>query len=196
MIIRFMLLFAVIIFNVQARDLDINAKLPGGDYVLQNIDGKNTSLDKIKKANGVLVIFSCNTCPWVIRWQDRYNLISALSKKNDIGFVAVNSNARLHDSVDSMDEMIYHATANEYDFPYVMDEDAKFAKAFGAMKTPHVYLFDANDRLVYTGAIDDNAKSAKRVKKNYLMDALSSLGSGKNIATRKTKALGCSIKFN
>jgi len=64
------------------------------------------------------------------------------------------------------------------------------------MKTPHVYLFDANDRLVYTGAIDDNAKSAKRVKKNYLMDALSSLGSGKNIATRKTKALGCSIKFN
>ena len=70
------------------------------------------------------------------------------------------------------------------------------AKAFGAMKTPHVYLFDANDRLVYTGAIDDNAKSAKRVKKNYLMDALSSLGSGKNIATRKTKALGCSIKFN
>ena len=156
-----MLLFAVIIFNVQARDLDINAKLPGGDYTLQNIDGKNTSLDKIKKTNGVLVFFSCNTCPWVIRWQDRYNLISALSKKNGIGFVAVNSNARLHDSVDSMDEMIYHATANEYDFPYVMDEDAKLAKAFGAMKTPHVYLFDANDRLVYTGAIDDNAKSAK-----------------------------------
>ena len=123
-------------------------------------------------------------------------MISALSKKNDIGFVAVNSNARLHDSVDSMDEMINHATANEYDFPYVMDEDAKLAKAFGAMKTPHVYLFDANDRLVYTGAIDDNAKSAKGVKKNYLMDALSSLGSGKNIDTRKTKALGCSIKFN
>ena len=96
----------------------------------------------------------------------------------------------------TLDEMIYHATANEYDFPYVMDEDAKLAKAFGAMKTPHVYLFDANDRLVYTGAIDDNAKSAKRVKKNYLMDALSSLGNGKNIATRKTKALGCSIKFN
>ena len=127
---------------------------------------------------------------------DRYNLISVLSKKNDIGFVAVNSNARLHDSVDSMDEMIYHAAANEYNFPYVMDEDAKLAKAFGAMKTPHVYLFDANDRLVYTGAIDDNAKSAKRVKKNYLMDALISLGSGENIATRKTKALGCSIKFN
>ena len=118
------------------------------------------------------------------------------NSKNDIGFVAVNSNARLHDSVDSMDEMIYHATVNEYDFPYVMDKNAKLAKAFGAMKTPHVYLFDANDKLVYTGAIDDNAKSAKRVKNNYLMDALSSLGSGKNIATKRTKALGCSIKFN
>ena len=195
MIIRFMLLFAVIIFNVQARNLDINAKLPGGDYVLQNIDGKNTSLDEIKKANGVLVIFSCNTCPWVIRWQDRYNLISALSKKNDIGFVAVNSNARLHESVDSMDEMIYHATANEYGFPYVLDEDAKLAKAFGAMKTPHVYLFNSDNKLVYTGAIDDNAKSAKKVKNNYLMDAIRALGTNKKIKISETKALGCSIKY-
>ena len=61
MITRFMLSFAIIVFNIQARDLDINAKLTGGDYVLQNIDGKNTSLEKIKKANGLLVIFSCNT---------------------------------------------------------------------------------------------------------------------------------------
>ena len=80
-------------------------------------------------------------------------MISALSIKNDIGFVAVNSNARLHDSVDSMDEMIYHATVNEYDFPYVMDEDAKLAKAFGAMKTPHVYLFNSDNKLVWLSAL-------------------------------------------
>ena len=94
-----------------------------------------------------------------------------------------------------MDEMIYHAATNEYGFPYVLDKDAKLAKAFGAMKTPHVYLFNSDNKLVYTGAIDDNAKSAKKVKNNYLMDAIRALGSNKKIKISETKALGCSIKY-
>ena len=94
-----------------------------------------------------------------------------------------------------MDEMIYHATTNEYRFPYVLDKDAKLAKAFGAMKTPHVYLFNSDNKLVYTGAIDDNAKSAKKVKNNYLMDAIRALGTNKKIKISETKALGCSIKY-
>jgi len=195
MINKIIFLVSVLFFNVQAKELSIGNEILGVDYILKNIDGNDTSLDKLKKSNGILVVFSCNTCPWVIRWQDRYNLLSAFSRKNDIGFVAVNSNARLHESVDSMDEMIYHATANEYGFPYVLDEDAKLAKAFGAMKTPHVYLFNSDNKLVYTGAIDDNAKSAKKVKNNYLMDAIRALGTNKKIKISETKALGCSIKY-
>ena len=195
MINKIIFLVSVLFFNVQAKELSIGNEILGVDYILKNIDGKDTSLDKLKKSNGILVVFSCNTCPWVIRWQDRYNILSAFSRKNDIGFVAVNSNARLHESVDSMDEMIYHATTNEYNFPYVLDEDAKLAKAFGAMKTPHVYLFNSDNKLVYTGAIDDNAKSAKKVKNNYLMDAIRALGSNKKIKISETKALGCSIKY-
>ena len=195
MINKIIFLVSVLFFNVQAKELSIGNEILGVDYILKNIDGNDTSLDKLKKSNGILVVFSCNTCPWVIRWQDRYNLLSAFSRKNDIGFVAVNSNARLHESVDSMDEMIYHATANEYGFPYVLDKDAKLAKAFGAMKTPHVYLFNSDNKLVYTGAIDDNAKSAKKVKNNYLMDAIRALGSNKKIKISETKALGCSIKY-
>ena len=195
MINKIIFLVSVLFFNVQAKELSIGNEILGVDYILKNIDGNNTSLDKLKKSNGILVVFSCNTCPWVIRWQDRYNILSAFSRKNDIGFVAVNSNARLHESVDSMDEMIYHATANEYGFPYVLDKDAKLAKAFGAMKTPHVYLFNSDNKLVYTGAIDDNAKSAKKVKNNYLMDAIRALGSSKKIKISETKALGCSIKY-
>jgi len=195
MINKIILLLSVLFFNVQAKDLSIGNEILGVDYILKNIDGNDTSLDKLKKSNGILVVFSCNTCPWVIRWQDRYNILSAFSRKNDIGFVAVNSNARLHESVDSMDEMIYHATTNEYGFPYVLDKDAKLAKAFGAMKTPHVYLFNSDNKLVYTGAIDDNAKSAKKVKNNYLMDAIRALGSNKKIKISETKALGCSIKY-
>ena len=195
MINKIIFLVSVLFFNVQAKELSIGNEILGVDYILKNIDGNDTSLGKLKKSNGILVVFSCNTCPWVIRWQDRYNILSAFSRKNDIGFVAVNSNARLHESVDSMDEMIYHAAANEYDFPYVLDEDAKLAKAFGAMKTPHVYLFNSDNKLVYTGAIDDNAKSAKKVKNNYLMDAIRALGSNKKIKISETKALGCSIKY-
>ena len=195
MINKIIFLVSVLFFNVQAKELSIGNEILGVDYILKNIDGNDTSLGKLKKSNGILVVFSCNTCPWVIRWQDRYNILSAFSRKNDIGFVAVNSNARLHESVDSMDEMIYHATANEYGFPYVLDEDAKLAKAFGAMKTPHVYLFNSDNKLVYTGAIDDNAKSAKKVKNNYLMDAIRALGSSKKIKISETKALGCSIKY-
>ena len=195
MINKIIFLVSVLFFNVQAKELSIGNEILGVDYILKNIDGNDTSLDKLKKSNGILVVFSCNTCPWVIRWQDRYNILSAFSRKNDIGFVAVNSNARLHESVDSMDEMIYHATANEYGFPYVLDKDAKLAKAFGAMKTPHVYLFNSDNKLVYTGAIDDNAKSAKKVKNNYLMDAIRALGTDKKIKISETKALGCSIKY-
>ena len=195
MINKIIFLVSVLFFNVQAKELSIGNEILGVDYILKNIDGNDTSLDKLKKSNGILVVFSCNTCPWVIRWQDRYNLLSAFSRKNDIGFVAVNSNARLHESVDSMDEMIYHATTNEYGFPYVLDKDAKLAKAFGAMKTPHVYLFNSDNKLVYTGAIDDNAKSAKKVKNNYLMDAIRALGTNKKIKISQTKALGCSIKY-
>ena len=195
MINKILFLVSVLFFNVQAKELSIGNEILGVDYILKNIDGNDTSLDKLKKSNGILVVFSCNTCPWVIRWQDRYNILSAFSRKNDIGFVAVNSNARLHESVDSMDEMIYHATTNEYGFPYVLDKDAKLAKAFGAMKTPHVYLFNSDNKLVYTGAIDDNAKSAKKVKNNYLMDAIRALGSNKKIKISQTKALGCSIKY-
>ena len=195
MINKVIILVSILFFNLQAKELSIGNEILGIDYTLKNIDGNDTSLDKLKKSNGILVVFSCNTCPWVIRWQDRYNILSAFSKKNDIGFVAVNSNARLHESVDSMDEMIYHATVNEYSFPYVLDKDAKLAKEFGAMKTPHVYLFNSYNKLVYTGAIDDNAKSAKKVKNNYLMDAIRALGSNKKIKISETKALGCSIKY-
>ena len=195
MINKIIFLVSVLFFNLQAKELSVGNEILGVDYILKNIDGNDTSLDKLKKSNGILVVFSCNTCPWVIRWQDRYNLLSAFSRKNDIGFVAVNSNARLHESVDSMDEMIYHATTNEYGFPYVLDKDAKLAKAFGAMKTPHVYLFNSDNKLVYTGAIDDNAKSAKKVKNNYLMDAIRALGTNKKIKISETKALGCSIKY-
>ena len=193
--IRILMVSIILISSILAEEISIGSKIPGADYFLKNVDGKESSLSSFKKKNGLLVIFSCNTCPWVIRWQDRYNPISDLCQKNNIGFVAVNSNNRLHSSIDSFDEMIYHAAANDYKFPYTLDKNAKLAKAFGATKTPHVYLFNSAGELVYRGAIDDNAKNAKKVKRRYLADAINAVSRGMKVKTKTTKALGCSIKF-
>ena len=190
--IRILTLGIIALTTLMSEEISIGSKMPGSDYILKNINGKESELSTYKKENGLLVIFSCNTCPWVIRWQDRYNPISELCSKNNIGFVAVNSNASQHDGVDSFDSMKEHAKKYEYIFPYVLDSGSRLAKAFGAMVTPHVYLFDKNGDLRYRGAIDDGPK---RVKHNYLVDAINSVSKGKSVRTKTTKSLGCSIKY-
>ena len=190
--IRILTLGIIALSTLMSEEISIGSKMPGSDYILKNINGKESELSTYKKENGLLVIFSCNTCPWVIRWQGRYNPISELCSKNNIGFVAVNSNASQHDGVDSFDSMKEHAKKYEYIFPYVLDSGSRLAKAFGAMVTPHVYLFDKNGDLRYRGAIDDGPK---RVKRNYLVDAINSVSKGKSIRTKTTKSLGCSIKY-
>ena len=183
-----------IIFStlLMSEEISIGSKMPGSKYILKNINGNESELSTFKKENGLLVVFSCNTCPYVIRWQDRYNPISELCSNNEIGFIAVNSNASQHNGVDSFDSMREHAKKYKYMFPYVLDSESRLAKAFGAIVTPHVYLFDKNGELKYRGAIDDGPR---KVKRNYLVDAINSVSKGKSVRTQTTKILGCSIKF-
>jgi len=190
--IRILTLGIIALSTLMSEEISIGSKMPGSDHILKNINGNESELSTYKKENGLLVIFSCNTCPWVIRWQGRYNPISELCSKNDIGFVAVNSNARQHDGVDSFDSMKEHAKKYKYMFPYVLDSGSRLAKSFGAMVTPHVYLFDKNGDLRYRGAIDDGPK---RVKRDYLVDAISSVSKDKSVRIKTTKTLGCSIKY-
>ena len=178
-----------------ARELSIGEAMPKVNIPIQNVNGETFTLKKLMDKNGLLVIFSCNTCPVVIRWQDRYNPIAELGSENNIGFVAVNSNARQQNGVDSYTAMQEHAQEYNYRFPYVMDKRAELAKAFGAKKTPHVYLFNKNNKLVYRGAIDDNSENAENVKTSYLMNAVNAVAIGEEIKVKRTKALGCSIKF-
>ena len=186
------LLFMTVLF---ARELSIGKVMPKVNIPIQDVNGETFTLKKFMDKNGLLVIFSCNTCPWVIRWQDRYNPIAGLCSENNIGFVAVNSNARQHNGVASYTAMQDHAQEYNYRFPYVMDKRAELANAFGAKKTPHVYLFNKDNKLVYRGAIDDNSENADNVKTSYLVNAVNAVASGEEIKVNKTKALGCSIKF-
>lgn len=186
-------LFVSLAFS-QSSTLAIGDKAPLPYAKMKDISEKMISLEDVKEANGTLVIFSCNTCPFVIAWEDRYPELGKLAKKSKIGMVLVNSNSAFHDGKDSFSEMKDHAKEKGYNTYYALDKDSKLANAFGAKTTPHVFLFDKDDKLVFKGAIDDNHKSKKDVKETWLNDALANLASGKTIDPDVTRATGCGIK--
>ena len=175
-------------------DLKIGDKAPLTSGKLIDTNNKETSLANLKKEGGLLVIFSCNTCPFVVAWEDRYNGLNDLATNNKIGMVLVNSNEAKRTGDDSLAKMKAHATKLGYTAPYVLDANHKLADAFGASSTPHAYLFDKDMKLVYVGAIDDNYKDASQVKETYLANAIKNLATGKTISPTQTKAIGCSIK--
>lgn len=177
------------------EELEIGAQAPMLQTPVKDVSGDMVTMEEIAGENGLLVIFSCNTCPWVSRWEDRYNPIADIAEKNGIGTIALNPNTGSRDSGDSFEDMQERAEENDYHFYYALDEQSEIAEAFGASHTPHVYLFNSDMELVYRGAIDDNAKSAEDVDQHYLKDAINELAAGEEITTKTSKSLGCTIKF-
>ncbi|MGM0620785.1 MAG: thioredoxin family protein [Bacteroidota bacterium] len=164
------------------------------DVKMLDVSGEKVSLADAAGENGLLVMFSCTTCPFVLQWEDRYNKIKEWADNNDVGMIVLNSNYKNRDGADSYDAMKKQASENDYNFYYVVDEESKIANAFGGQTTPHAFLFDKNMKLAYKGAIDDNYKKADEVKQAYLQNAIKSLGQGKEVAIAETKPVGCSIK--
>lgn len=179
-----------------AKELAIGSDLPSPEYTMQAVGGGEVSLNSAMGEAGLVVIFSCNTCPWVLAWEDRYVSLTSAYEPKGVGFVAINSNADYRDGVDSMGEMTTHASAMGYNFPYTVDVDSRLAREFGATRTPHVYVFDNSGKLVYRGAIDDNARKRAKVEETYLANALDAMLGGETVEQHSTKALGCSIKFS
>lgn len=180
--------------NKGTGKLEIGDKAVLTDVKMTDISGKQLSLNDVKKENGVLVVFSCNTCPFVGKWEGRYPDIKAWADKNNVGMIVVNSNYQKRDGDESMEAMKKHAEAKSYDFYYAVDHDSRLANAFGGQTTPHAFLFDGDLALVYKGAIDDNYDSAAMVKDAYVKDAISSIANGEKVAVAETKPVGCSIK--
>tara|TARA_B100001013_G_scaffold315484_1_gene222455 strand:+ start:380 stop:982 length:603 start_codon:yes stop_codon:yes gene_type:complete len=178
-----------------AGELKIGSEMPLAEVKMTDVGGKNVSLKDAMGENGLLVVFSCNTCPWVNAWEDRYISVSKLSQKKGVGMIAINSNEGSRENGDGMNDMQARAKKAKYDFYYTVDEGSKLASAFGASLTPHIYLFNNKGTLVYRGAIDDNARRPKKVEKPWLMDAINAMVAGDKINTTSTKALGCSIKY-
>ena len=174
--------------------LEIKAEMPLMEDELKSINGFSYSLKTLTEKNGIIVLFTSNTCPFVVKWEDRYKITEELAKKNNLGLVYINSNYKKRDGDDSYDEMKKHAKEMNYRFPYLLDEKSKLANAFGAKTTPHIFMFNSNYQLVYKGAIDDNYEDIDKVKEFYLEDAITQLVKGKKIKVSETNPVGCSIK--
>lgn len=167
------------------------------DFSLKNIDGKMVSLSDYDKAKGFIVIFTCNTCPYAVMYEDR--IIDLNKKYADKGYpvIAIMPNNTDVKPGDNLEAMKQRAKDKGFTFPYLIDEGQTVYPKFGATKTPHVFLLqkaDGSNIVEYIGAIDDNYKDASAVTTKYVENAVDALLEGEAIPETETRAIGCSIK--
>jgi len=175
------------------NELGLNAPVPMAEEKMKDVSGKDISLNSVKTGKGLLVIFSCNTCPYVKLSESRIKEVSDNCIKQGIGCIIINSNEAQRADEDSFDAMTKYASSQKLNCPYAMDINSKLADAFGATRTPQCFLFNTTG-LIYKGAIDDNVKDAGAVKVPYLKDAIDALVKNTTPAMQETKSIGCTIK--
>ncbi len=175
------------------NELGLNAPVPMAEEKMKDVSGKDVSLNSVKTGKGLLVIFSCNTCPYVKLSESRIKEVSDNCIKQGIGCIIINSNEAQRSDEDSFDAMTKYAAGQKLSCPYVVDTNSKLADAFGATRTPQCFLFNTKG-LIYKGAIDDNVKDPGAVKAPYLKDAIDALVKNTTPAMQETKSIGCTIK--
>jgi hypothetical protein len=176
------------------RNLAIGDRLPNEGMMMMAVDGPPSSLNQAATEKGLLVMFSCNTCPYVIKAQPRTAEAIMFARKFGLGMIIINSNEAQRQSEDSYEAMKLYAKQHDYTCPYVIDDNSTMADLFGATRTPEVFLFDAERKLVYKGALEDNPSEPEKSKEFYLINAMRALHDNKPIKVATTKSIGCSIK--
>lgn len=180
--------------------LTIGTALPAAEKKMMDVSGKSLSLKDVAAKNGLLVVFSCNTCPFVIGsegsagWEGRYPELAKFAESMGVGMALVNSNEAKRGEGDGLADMKKRYADKGFGGAYLVDEGHAVADAFGARTTPHVFLFDKEMKLVYMGAIDDNVADPKAVKEKWLQNAITNMTKGQPIDPATTRNTGCSIK--
>ena len=188
------IVLATLAFRFSIDPLPIGASLPNPDKKMKDVAGKEVSFKDAMNTKGLLVMFSCNTCPVVHAYQSRTIEICNYAKSKDIGVILLNSNEASRDDGDSFADMKDYAGGQHYNWPYVVDENSMMANAFGATRTPECFLFSPEGKLVYHGAIDDNQNGPDEVTRKHLRVAMDEMLQGKDVAVKTTRSVGCTIK--
>jgi hypothetical protein len=179
----------------QKKTLQPGDMLPTANETMKNAGlGPDMYYQKAAEKNGLLVIFSCNTCPFVVKNENTIIKTLEYAKFNNIGVTIINSNEAKRDGDDSYDAMKKYARSQSYSVPYLVDNSSKLADAFGANHTPELFLFDNSNKLVYKGAMNDNPGNPQDAKEMYIFSAIDAVVAGKTPNPQTTKSIGCSIK--
>ncbi len=183
------------VFAQEANKLNPGDALPAKDMPVKNvISNSDVTLNSKMAKNGLLVMFSCNTCPFVIKNEPIIQKTIQYAASHNVGMVVVNSNEAKRDGDDSYSEMLKYATRQHYSVPYLADDNSKLADLFGANHTPEVFLFNNKGILVYKGAMNDNPSDPTSYKTMYINNAIDAVVAGKEVTPKTTKSIGCSIK--
>jgi peroxiredoxin len=177
-----------------SKSFRINDSMPDFTNLLC-IDGKSYSSSDFDKKSILVVVFSCNHCPYVQAYEDRMIAVQQDYAAQGVQLVAINSNETSNYPEDNYDEMVKRAKKKKFNFIYLRDDDQAVAEAFGATHTPQFFVFDRERKLRYSGKMDDNWQNPHEVKENYLRDALDELLAGKEVKTPETFSIGCTIKW-
>lgn len=168
---------------------------PIPEFNLKAVDGKFYALQDFKEASGLIVIFSCNHCPYVQAYEERIKSIQSDYKTKGIQVIAISSNDVDSYPEDSFENMKLRSDEKQFNFPYLWDETQQLAKDFGATHTPEIFLFDKERKLVFHGKIDDNWNDEKSIRQKYLRSALDEMLTGNQITVPETFTIGCTIKW-
>ncbi len=175
---------------------EFNRVLSPGDSMpvwdaLQGVDAKQHGSANVADAKCVVVVFTCNSCPYAVDVEDRLLELDKSYDPSKVQLVAINVNKVAADQLDAMKQ---RAEDKGFGFPYLYDPSQKIAKAFGATRTPEFFVFNEQRKLVYQGALDDSP-SGKEIKTHYLEDALQATLQDQAVTLKETVPIGCNIRY-
>ena len=166
------------------------------DFRLPGTDGRDHSPDDLfDGAKAVIIAFTCNHCPYVINSEDRLLALDADYAPKGVQLACINSNETEGHPTDDFEHMVERAEERGFKFPYLRDDSQDVARAFGALRTPHFYVFGADRKLAYTGRMDDSPRDPAKQTTNELRDALDAILAGDTPAVPVTNPIGCNVKW-
>lgn len=177
-----------------AFTLELGATAP--NFALPGVDGKTYSLEDFQNSMLLVIVFSCNHCPYVVGSEDRMMAFDEEYSPRDVAFVAINSNSQNTHADDSLEHMIERAREKNFQFLYLRDESQEVALAYGALRTPHYYVFDETRKLRYSGRMDDSPRTPGQESTHELRDAVEELLAGREVSTPLTNPIGCNVKWD
>ncbi len=173
--------------------LELGAKAP--DFSLPATDGKTYTLKDFGAAKALVVFFTCNHCPYVVGSDEVTRKTVEQFGPRGVAFVGINSNSTENHPEDTFEHMMTRMETERFPWTYCHDESQAVAKAYGALRTPHFYVFDPDRNLVYTGRGIDSPRDARKATVNDLDTALEALLTGQPISTPVTNPIGCNVKW-